>query len=63
MIAAALPLYYSVSQYLITSVFSRWITDKCANVSFVLKSDDDQVVDTLQLPTYLDYFVPNADRG
>ena len=41
----------------------RWIADNCANVSFVLKSDDDQAIDTLQLPTYLEYFMPDANKA
>ena len=29
----------------------------------MLKSDDDQAIDTLQLPTYLHYFVPDANKA
>ena len=28
----------------------------------MLKSDDDQSIDTLQLPTYINYFVPDANK-
>ena len=28
----------------------------------MLKSDDDQAIDTLQLPTYINYFVPDANK-
>ena len=36
----------------------RWINEHCSNASYVLKSDDDQFVDTLQLGRYLSAFLP-----
>ena len=36
----------------------RWITQHCSDASYVLKSDDDQFVDTLQLGRYLSTFLP-----
>ena len=36
----------------------RWIHHHCSEASYVLKSDDDQFVDTLQLPRYLSAFLP-----
>jgi hypothetical protein len=35
----------------------RWAADNCPDVRFVLKSDDDQAVDTLHLQTYVKGFV------
>ena len=37
----------------------RWITQHCSDASYVLKSDDDQFVDTLQLGRYLSTFLPS----
>ena len=36
----------------------RWINEHCPDASYVLKSDDDQFVDTLQLGRYLSAFLP-----
>ena len=41
----------------------RWIHHHCSGSSYVLKSDDDQFVDTLQLPRYLSAFLPAPGSG
>ena len=35
-----------------------WLTEHCQTADYVLKTDDDQFVDTLQLPRYLHTFLP-----
>ena len=36
----------------------RWVVEHCQGADYVLKSDDDQFVDTFQLPRYLETFLP-----
>ena len=36
----------------------RWVEEHCGLADFVLKSDDDQFVDTFQLPRFLGTFLP-----
>ena len=36
----------------------RWAVDHCGSAQYLLKTDDDQFVDTLQLPRYLQTFLP-----
>ena len=40
----------------------RWIGEHCSGASYVLKSDDDQFVDTLQLGRFLSTFLPGPER-
>ena len=41
----------------------RWVTEHCEGADFVLKSDDDQFVDTFQLPRYLQTFLPPPSQA
>jgi len=36
----------------------RWVREHCEAADYILKSDDDQFVDTFQLPRYLQAFLP-----
>ena len=40
----------------------RWVMEHCERADYVLKSDDDQFVDTFQLPRYLATFLPPPDQ-
>lgn len=40
----------------------RWVKEHCTKVDYVLKTDDDQFVDTLQLPRFLSTFLPESNR-
>merc|ERR1712012_25364 len=40
----------------------RWCEEHCPGADHVLKTDDDQFVDTLQLPRFLTTFLPQTDR-
>ena len=38
----------------------RWVADNCRDAGYVLKSDDDQFIDTFQLSRYLATFLPSS---
>jgi len=40
----------------------RWVSDSCTGTDYVLKTDDDQFVDTFHLPRYLSHLPGTGDR-
>ena len=38
----------------------RWLTQNCENAKYVLRTDDDQAIDTLHLPTYLNHYIGDS---
>ena len=43
-------------------IFFRWITQNCENAKYILRSDDDQAIDTHHLPIFLDNFIDMKDN-
>ena len=43
-------------------IFFRWITQNCENAEYILRSDDDQAIDTHHLPIFLDNFIDIKDN-
>ena len=63
---------YSLSQYTVRIkvrainiffAFSRFVIDHCSKANFVLKTDDDQSVDTFHLVKFLSTFVKEISTG